>query len=75
MARKIPRIFNPRLAFLLVAVVLVALSMTIQTVGPEVGSYGNVCGPSRDELCYQELLKEGFPLAYLYDEPAVLVRG
>jgi hypothetical protein len=49
--------------------------MTIQTVGPEVGSYGNVCGPSGDELCYQELLKGGFPLAYLYDEPAVLVRG
>ena len=74
MAPKIPRLLTFGLAFILTAVVLAALSMNIQAVGPEVGTYGNVCGLSGDELCYQELLKGGFPFAYLHDKPGVSVR-
>ena len=64
----------PLLAFILAGVFLAALSSIIQEVGPEVGTYGNVCGPSGNELCYQELLKGGFPIAYIFDSPGVSVR-
>ena len=60
---------------LLLSVILTGVSITIQKVGPEVGMYGNVCGPSGNEPCYQELLKGGFPIPYLFDNPGVSVRG
>jgi hypothetical protein len=34
-----------------------------------------VCGPSGDDVCYQALLKGGFPFAYVFDDPGVSVRG
>jgi hypothetical protein len=48
--------------------------MKIQVVGPEVGSYGNVCGPAENDPCNQALLKGGFPFAYIFDNPGVSVR-
>ena len=51
------------------------LSVNLLRTGPEVGIYGNLCGPSRDEYCYEELLKGGYPYAYLFDQPGVSVQG
>ena len=59
---------------ILAASALALASATIQVVGPEIGTYGNVCGPSGDDLCYQELVKGGFPFAFIFDNPSVSVR-
>lgn len=59
---------------ILAASALVLASSAIQVVGPEEGTYGNVCGPSGDDLCYQELVKGGFPFAFIFDNPSVSVR-
>jgi hypothetical protein len=60
------------LAFLL-ANVLALLSVLIERSGPEQLSYGNMCGPTASDPCYQPALKGGFPLAYLTDVPGVSV--
>jgi hypothetical protein len=53
--------------------VLALLSVLIERTGPELSSYGNMCGPTASDPCYQPALKGGFPLAYLVDVPGVSV--
>lgn len=52
---------------------LALLSVLIERTGPELLSYGNMCGPTAGDPCYQPALKGGFPLAYLIDVPGVSV--
>jgi hypothetical protein len=59
-------------AFLL-AQVLTLLSLNVQQVGPEIGVYGNLCGPTGREDCLGPLLQGGFPLATLVDTPGLSV--
>lgn len=47
------------------------MSAYIERVGPEVASYGNLCGPSGSDFCYKPVLKGGFPFPYLFDAPGV----
>lgn len=49
------------------------LSVLVQSEGPELASYGNMCWPTANEGCYQPVLKGGFPLPYLLDMPGVSV--
>ena len=56
---------------LLVAIALALLSVKIQRTGPELVQYGNLCGQSFSEPCYQPVLKGGFPFAYLFDTPGI----
>ncbi|HET7867536.1 MAG TPA: hypothetical protein VFL86_24290 [Burkholderiaceae bacterium] len=60
------------LTFLL-ATVLALLSVNIQRTGPELVEYGNLCGPTSNDPCYEPELKGGFPIAYLIDAPGVSV--
>ena len=60
------------LAFVL-ANVLALLSVLIERTGPELLPYGNMCGPSSSDPCYEPALTGGFPLAYLTDMPGVSV--
>jgi hypothetical protein len=55
------------------ATVLALLSVHIHHTGPELSEYGNLCGPTSSDSCYQPALKGGFPIAYLYDTPGVSV--
>jgi hypothetical protein len=55
------------------AFALALVSSLVQGEGPELASYGNMCGPAANESCYQPVLKGGFPLAYLFDAPGVSV--
>ena len=55
------------------AVVLSVLSAFIERTGPEVASYGNMCGPAANDPCLKPLLKGGLPIAYLFDQPGVSV--
>ena len=55
------------------ASVLALLSMHIHRTGPELSKYGNLCGPTSSDPCYEPALKGGFPIAYLYDTPGVSV--
>jgi hypothetical protein len=41
--------------------------------GPEQAAYGNLCGPSGDDLCMEPRLNGGWPLGYLYDAPGVSI--
>lgn len=40
---------------------------------PQLAQYGNMCGPSTNDPCYEPALKGGFPVAYLFDAPGVSV--
>jgi hypothetical protein len=62
------------LIILLSAIMFTLASFAIQRYGPEVGTYGNVCGPSGDQACTHVLLNAGFPLGYIFDNPSVSVR-
>ena len=62
------------LAFL-VAIAVTAYSSNIQRFGPELGVYGNLCGPSGNELCYEPILNGGLPIPYFFDNPGISVRG
>ena len=61
------------LAAIALALALTAGSVFIQRVGPEMSISGNLCGPTRDQFCYEPALKGGFPFAYLYDKPGLSV--
>lgn len=56
------------------SIIFTAVSFTFQRFGPEVGVYGNVCGPSEDQLCLRPKFNGGFPLGYVFDNPATSVR-
>jgi hypothetical protein len=58
------------LAFVL-AITLTLMSSYVEQVGPDMVSYGNVCGPEGKDKCYKPALKGGFPVPYLYDAPGV----
>lgn len=58
------------LAFLL-AFALTLLSVRVQRVGPEQAVTGHVCGPTRNDACFADVLKGGFPLAFLFDKPTI----
>lgn len=62
------------LIFLLLAIMFTLASFAIQRYGPEVGTYGNVCGPTGDQACTHVLLNAGFPLGYIFDNPSISVR-
>ena len=73
-----PRQLNRRQLLLLAVAVAVALSLTllssvIQRNGPELASYGNMCGPSSDQDCLEPVLNAGFPFGYLFDQPGVSI--
>ena len=61
------------LAFLM-AMAVTAYSSNIQRFGPELGVYGNLCGPSGNELCYEAILNGGLPIPYFFDDPATSVQ-
>lgn len=56
---------------LILAITLALMSAHVERVGPEMVSYGNLCGATASDLCYKPALKGGFPLAYLFDAPGV----
>jgi len=56
------------------AIALALLSVRIERIGPELAEYGNLCGPSTSDPCYQPVLKGGFPVAYLFNRPGVSVQ-
>jgi hypothetical protein len=58
---------------LLIAVALTLLSSHVERLGPEMASYGNLCGPSSDQDCLEPVLNAGLPWAYLFDQPGVSV--
>ena len=68
-----------RLAFvitsLVIAFALTIYSSNIQRVGPAIRGFGNVCGPSGEERCYEPVLNAGFPLPYFFDNPSISARG
>ena len=53
--------------------VLSVLSAYIERTGPEVASYGNMCGPAANGSCFKPLLKGGLPIAFLFDQPGTSV--
>jgi hypothetical protein len=63
-------------SFALTAVLALAvtlLSLLIEREGPELASYGNLCGPSSNQACREPVLNAGFPFPYLFDQPGVSV--
>ena len=58
---------------LLLALTFTLLSSAIERKGPELASYGNLCGPNSDQDCLEPILNAGFPFAYLFDVPGVSV--
>jgi hypothetical protein len=58
---------------LISAITLTLLSVCIERVGPELAAYGNLCGQSAADPCYEPVLKGGFPVAYLFDAPGISV--
>jgi hypothetical protein len=58
---------------LITAIMLAFLSVYVERIGPEQAVYGNLCGPSGSDFCYEPVLKGGFPVAYLFDMPGVSV--
>ena len=59
---------------LISAAALAFLSVCVEQVGPEVAVYGNLCGLTVDESCYEPVLKGGFPVGYLFDAPGISVQ-
>jgi len=64
-----------KLALLQLALLLTAISSNVERTGPELAAYGNLCGPTKDQLCMKPRLNGGFPLAYLFDAPGISVEG
>lgn len=58
---------------LMSAITLTLLSVSVERKGPELAPYGNLCGPSHNDLCYKPQLQGGFPIAYLFDSPGTSV--
>jgi hypothetical protein len=58
---------------LIAAITLALGSVYVERAGPELAAYGNMCGPHADELCLEPVLKDGFPVAYLFDTPGVSI--
>ena len=58
---------------LITAIVLTSMSVGIERTGPELAEYGNLCGLDHSSPCYQPVLKGGFPVAYLFDNPGISV--
>jgi hypothetical protein len=70
------RQLNSRKTFALATVLALALTLLsslVERKGPELASYGNLCGPSSDQDCLEPVLNAGFPFAYLFDQPGVSV--
>jgi hypothetical protein len=67
--------FRVTVVALVLASTLAFLSVLIERKGPELVQYGNLCGPTSSDPCYRPALKGGFPLAYLFDTPAVSVEN
>jgi hypothetical protein len=63
------------LAVWLLAVLLAALSVFVERIGPETVEYGNLCGHSGAEPCTGPVLNGGFPKAFLFDSPGISVVG
>ena len=63
------------IALLLSALLLTGLSSNVECNGPELASYGNLCGATQDEHCLKPRLNGGFPWAYLFDSPGISVEG
>jgi hypothetical protein len=55
------------------ATTLSVMSVFVQRTGPESAPYGNRCGPSSNDPCLEPVLKGGFPVAFLFDQPGVSV--
>jgi hypothetical protein len=55
------------------ALALTLLSSLVERKGPELASYGNLCGPSGNQDCVEQVLNAGYPLPYLFDQPGVSV--
>lgn len=53
---------------------LALLSVFVERRGPEMLPYGNLCGPTSSEPCYEPVLKGGVPFAFLFDFPGVSVQ-
>jgi hypothetical protein len=51
------------------ALSLTLLSSFVERVGPELASYGNLCGPSSDQACLEPVPNAGLPFAYIFDIP------
>jgi len=60
---------------LVIAFALTIYSSNLQRVGPAIRGFGNVCGPSGEERCYEPVLNAGFPLPYFFDNPSISARG
>lgn len=58
---------------LIAAIALTVKSVGIERTGPELAAYGNLCGPSHDDLCYEPVLNAGFPIGFLFDNPGISV--
>lgn len=56
------------------AFVLSVLSAFIERTGPEVASYGNMCGTAANDPCLEPLVNGGFPIAFLFDNPGISVQ-
>jgi hypothetical protein len=71
-----PRQLNSPKTFALATVLALALTLLsslVEREGPELASYGNLCGLSSDQDCLEPVLNAGLPLAYLFDQPGVSV--
>jgi hypothetical protein len=67
-----PPILNSLKFFLIAfvsAILLTLLSSNVERTGPELVSYGNLCGPLNDRTCLEPVLNGGFPFAYVFDRP------
>ncbi len=65
--------FRQLLLVAVLAIALSAASVLVQRTGPELAQYGNLCGPSSSDPCLEPVLKGGFPVAFLFDQPGVSV--
>jgi hypothetical protein len=65
--------FSRFILLAVLAIALSALSVFVQRTGPESVQYGNLCGPSSNDPCLEAVLKGGFPIAFLFDQPGVSV--
>ncbi|HEX8479132.1 MAG TPA: hypothetical protein VF663_12400 [Telluria sp.] len=66
------KLFGFGICFIL-ASVLAFMSSYIERTGPEMASYGNLCGATRHDSCNEPVLKGGFPFPDLFDAPGVSV--
>jgi hypothetical protein len=65
--------FRQFLLLATLAITLSTMSVFVQRTGPESAPYGNLCGTSSNDLCLEPVLKGGFPVAFLFDQPGVSV--